>query len=103
MTPASLHLHQFIGQNRGNDLAEEALIHLGVLGAFIKSFTTSEFDTVYSEREWRRLKEVSEFIFTPDEVKFVLAPKRYIKRLRSTFNQKYSEANFLEYELLLEH
>lgn len=103
MTPAVMNLFQFIINCKANQGAEQAMHHLNILSAFIKSFSKEEFDTVYSEREWRRLKEDSEFTFTPEEVKFVLAPKRHLKKLRSNFNKKYSDANFLEYELLLEH
>lgn len=103
MTPAFLEVYKYIYKNISSDDAKKAMGNLGTLGAFIKSFTKEEFDTVYSEREWRWLKRNDEFSFSSDAVKFVLAPKRYTKRLRKTYSQIFPEANFLEYELLLEH
>ncbi|MDA0737995.1 MAG: abortive infection system antitoxin AbiGi family protein [Nitrospirae bacterium] len=105
MAPAVINVSQFVSHHRANPGAEQAIHHLSVLSAFVKSFTKEEFDTIYSEREWRRLREEEEidFKFDSNKVKFVLSPKKYIQELRSTFGQKSPEANFLEYELLLEH
>ena len=100
MLPSLLNLFRFVDKNTNQDHNHAAWKDLWTLSAFIKAFNVDEIDSIYSEREWRHW---GDFDFSPEEVKFVVAPKKYIKKLRTAFSQSFLEANFLEYELLLEH
>lgn len=100
MLPALLSLFKFVDENTKGDRDHIAWKNLWTLSTYIKGFSVGEFDSIYSEREWRHW---GDFDFSPEDVKFVLTPKKYIKKLRSNFSAIYSDTNFLEYELLLEH
>lgn len=54
--------------------AEEALSDLENTLAFIKTFDKSEFDTIYSEREWR---SITPFQFKLSDIAALILPEKY--------------------------
>lgn len=56
------------------EYVDEALEDLKETLAFIKTFKRTEFDTIYSEREWR---SVSPFKFSWKDISKIILPKNY--------------------------
>lgn len=63
---------------------DESLESLKSALAFIKTFSKKEFDSIYSEREWRSTKD---FKFTIKDVSCVLLPRNYANRLENKITE----------------
>ena len=98
--PALFDLYDIVLKHPEEEQKKKAMKALDLLSAYIKSLTTQDMDTIYTEREWRYH---GDFHFNPHKVKFVISPREQIQDIRSAYRDKYPESNFLEYELLLEH
>lgn len=55
-----------------SDAAEEVTGAFENFLAYIKTFDSSEFDTIYCEREWRSTQS---FLFTPDDIAMIILPR----------------------------
>ncbi len=68
--------------------------------AHTKTFNVNEFDTIYSEREWRNLEA---FNFSYEDVFMVVLPKAYVPQLKKDIDGLATEVPLVAYEDLLEH